>query len=96
MKNILCLLFLLSIMISNAEETNHFSPKHYSFTDEDIVITPNVDYSSIFIVFKDDVTTESLSTFESRYNKLLHDNAGSFPWPEKKIFILDNSLINDG
>ena len=61
MKNILSLIFLISIIICHAADKNHFSTENYSFTDEDNLISPEIDYSSIFIVFNDDISTETLS-----------------------------------
>ena len=95
MKNILSLIFLFSIIFCHAADKNYFSTENYFFTDDENIISPEIDYSSIFIVFNDDISTETLFAFEQNNNMLSYDDNYVITWQNKRVYTLHKSVRNE-
>ncbi len=71
--------------------TEHILTNEYLFQDENEIIIPQVDYSNIFIVFNEHITDAGITQFEIEYSDLACDKSQNFPWPNKKLYVLDHS-----
>lgn len=88
------LLFLITALISNAQQTFPFSTKDYIFPDGNEMISPTTNYESILIVFSENALDASIVQFEALHPELIQNNNHSFPWHNYKLYTLEQSHRN--
>ena len=95
MRKIMFLLFILSAYMGITQSANTFSERDYTFTDGEVQITPQIDYTRIYIVFDEDASESKISQFENNFNELKMDDERSYPWLNHKLFGLSDDISQD-
>ena len=84
-------LLLIASLLGYSQSDYSFFPENYFFQDENEIILPQLDYSSVLVVYQEDITDSGISKFEKLNHSLSYDNNQAFPSNNKRIYVLDKA-----